>query len=67
MDALIGLIVVVIALAIYFLPWWIAHSRHKRNTASIAVLNCFLGWTAIGWVVALIWAMAYEPPEDRGS
>ena len=58
-----ALIVVVITLAIYLLPTWIALSRHKRNTASIAVLNVFLGWTAIGWVVALIWAVAHEPPE----
>ena len=60
-----ALIVVVITLAIYLLPTWIALSRHKRNTASIAVLNVFLGWTAIGWVVALIWAVAHEPPEGR--
>jgi hypothetical protein len=41
-------------LCIYFLPAYIA--RKKRNGTSIGLLNIFLGWTLIGWVVALVWA-----------
>jgi hypothetical protein len=41
----------------YFLPSLIALVRGKRDVAAIVVLNFFLGWTVIGWVVALVWAL----------
>ncbi|HUK26643.1 MAG TPA: superinfection immunity protein [Terriglobales bacterium] len=41
----------------YFLPSIIALARSKRDTLAIVLLNFFLGWTLIGWVVALIWAL----------
>jgi uncharacterized membrane protein YqaE (UPF0057 family) len=49
-----GIILIVVALFVYFLPAIIGGS--KRNGGAIFVLNLFLGWTFIGWVVALIWA-----------
>jgi len=54
------IVILLISLAIYFLPTIIASIRHKRNTGAIFVLNLFLGWTLIGWVVALTWAFTYE-------
>ena len=50
---------VVIALAIvliYFLPIFIG--RGKKHINGIAVLNLFLGWTVLGWVGAMIWAVS---------
>jgi hypothetical protein len=44
----------------YFLPSIIAGARSKRDLASIFVLNLLLGWTAIGWVIALIWALKVD-------
>lgn len=41
----------------YFLPTLIALIRGKRDLLSIGLLNFFLGWTVIGWVVAFIWAV----------
>jgi hypothetical protein len=46
----------------YFLPAIIAFARSKRDAVSILVLNFFLGWTAIGWVVALVWALKQDVP-----
>lgn len=43
---------------LYFLPAIIG--RHKRDAAGIFLLNLFLGWTVIGWVIALIWACMSE-------
>jgi len=46
-------------LLVYFLPSIIAHE--KRSFGGIFVLNLLLGWTVIGWFVALIWACTDEP------
>jgi len=63
-PALVGefigfLVLIVIAVPIYFLPCLVAGTKH-RNFAGIAVLNLFLGWTLVGWVAALIWALYRE-------
>ena len=46
----------------YFLPSIVAFARRKRDTAAIVLLNFFLGWTLIGWVVALVWAVKTDVP-----
>lgn len=46
------------AILLYFLPSIIG--RDKRDAAGIFLLNLFLGWTVIGWVIALIWAVSAE-------
>lgn len=48
-------------LAIYFLPWIVANHRRHHNQAALFGLNLFLGWTLIGWVVALVWALSQSP------
>jgi ABC-type glycerol-3-phosphate transport system permease component len=47
----------VLGVLMYFLPAYAASRRRHPNTAAIAVLNVFLGWTFIGWVIALVWAL----------
>ena len=44
---------------LYFLPTIVA--RDKRDAAGIMLLNLFLGWTVIGWFIALLWACTAEP------
>lgn len=46
----------------YFLPSIIALARHKRDLLSIFLLNLFLGWSIIGWIVALVWAAKNDAP-----
>ena len=46
----------------YFLPTIIALIKSKRDTLAIFLLNFFLGWTVIGWMVALIWAAKHDVP-----
>jgi hypothetical protein len=46
----------------YFLPSIIALLRSKRDTLAIFLLNFFLGWSVIGWIVALIWAAKNDVP-----
>lgn len=40
----------------YMLPWAIGASRGKSNAGAIGWLNLLLGWTMIGWIVALVMA-----------
>ncbi len=51
-----------VGFVIYFLPTIVALVRHKRNVVSILLLNLFLGWTLIGWIVALVWASTVDTP-----
>jgi hypothetical protein len=53
-----------LVLALYLLPWLIALQRGHPNAGSIAVIDIFLGWTFVGWVVAL--AMACSAIPDAG-
>ena len=50
-----------LCITIYLLPTGVAVIRKRTNTMAIFVLNFFLGWTLIGWVVSLIWAVATDP------
>ncbi|MCS7484057.1 superinfection immunity protein [Umezawaea endophytica] len=45
----------------YMLPWAVAATRRKSNSAAIGLLNFFAGWTAVGWLVALVLACTAEP------
>jgi len=47
---------------LYMLPTIIAAVQQRTNTGAIAALNVLLGWTFIGWVVALVWAMTKGKP-----
>jgi hypothetical protein len=48
---------VIFAVIFFFLPSIVAGTRHHRNREAICLLNLLLGWTFLGWVVALIWAV----------
>jgi len=55
-GALFGLIVGVL-LIIYFIPSFIAYSRKCPSSNAIFALNLLLGFSGIGWVVSLVWAL----------
>ena len=46
----------------YFLPTIVAFVRRKESAAGILILNFFLGWTVIGWIGALVWALSADAP-----
>lgn len=55
-DASTGFVITVIA--VYFVPTFVAIYRSHHQAAAIVIVNIFLGWTFLGWVVAL--AMAFS-------
>jgi len=57
MHLLILLLVLAVLCVPYFVPTIVAFSRHKTNRFAILAINFFLGWTAVGWIVALVLAL----------
>ncbi len=57
------IIMVIVGIVFYFIPSLIALLRGKKNLLAIIALNFFLGWSLIGWVVALVWSLSsdYKP------
>ena len=66
-DVWFSLFVLVMAVAIYFIPTMVALDRHVVNKWSVAVINVFLGWTLIGWVVALAMAVRTRTEQPAGG
>jgi len=58
-DLAAGMVVLaVIAILTYFIPTFIAGMRNHTSTLAIFVVNLAFGWSIVGWLVALIWALA---------
>ena len=55
--SLLEIMLIILLFALYFLPFLIASLRQHKNIFAILLLNLFLGWTGIGWVIALVWSV----------
>jgi hypothetical protein len=57
--------------AILFVPYWIptivAFHRKHPSKGGILGLNFFLGWTFIGWVLSLVWALSDNTTRAGGT
>jgi hypothetical protein len=53
---------IVALVALYLLPTLVALARRIPGVAAIAVINILLGWSFIGWVIALALAVRSVPP-----
>jgi hypothetical protein len=50
-------VIVLVLIVLYVLPSIIALCRGKENgTAGVVLVNIFLGWSLVGWVLAFVWA-----------
>lgn len=58
MDVLIGFFIIVL----YLLSGFVAILRGHHQWLAITVLDVLLGWTALGWVAALVWSLTAIPP-----
>ncbi len=57
-SAFPALLILAVALVIYFLPSFVAIGTPR--VVAILATNILLGWTGIGWAGALIWALAEQ-------
>lgn len=53
MESFVALLIIA-GIVVYFIPTISAATQDHRNVTAIFVLNLFLGWMLIGWVVALV-------------
>jgi hypothetical protein len=58
---ILGLIGLFIIGVIYFYPTIVAKRADHPNIGGIKALNLLLGWTFLGWVIAMVWAKSYQP------
>ena len=58
MDVIIWLFILMAIVGMYFIPTFIAFARETTNRWSVFVVNTFLGWSFLGWIVALAMAVA---------
>ncbi len=52
------LILSIVGFCVYFFPSYVAMDRGHPSKGGIIVINLFLGWTFLGWVIALAWAFS---------
>jgi hypothetical protein len=72
MDAVLKTLLVLFAGGLlYFLPAIAAYERRHRNAAAIFLVDLLLGWTVLGWIVALVWSftanVAAPPPRAMNA
>ena len=53
-------------LAVYLLPAALAHGRNCREAVWITTVNILLGWTVIGWLATLGWAVSGRVRKGNG-
>jgi Superinfection immunity protein len=60
-----GLILLIVlgglGFVVWLIPGFVAIMRHHHNCGAIWCLTMLLGWTFIGWVIALVWAFTNPP------
>ena len=61
-SVIVGLMFLLVGVVFYFLPSIIAGGRHHHNGGAIFIINLLLGWTLVGWAVALAWSFTSPPP-----
>ena len=65
MEAFWVAVVIIVAGMVYFAPVLIARGHPHR--AAIFVVNLFFGWTLMGWVGWLAWALIRPRRSEDGS
>jgi Superinfection immunity protein len=63
-DIIFGILITIVVVGLgggfYFLPTICANIRNHSHFGAIFCINLFLGWTLLGWLAAMIWAVC-EP------
>lgn len=52
-----NIIGIMILLGLYMLPFIIGAIRKVKGITLLFCIDFFLGWTIVGWIIALVWAI----------
>ena len=63
--SLIVTLLIGIVIFMYFLPAIIGFYRNKHNKLAIFALNTLVGWSVVGWVISLIWALSSDAKTSK--
>jgi len=63
--SLMLLLVILFVGFLYLLPSILTFTRKKDNKVAILLLNIFLGWSLIGWIISLVWAVSKDTPAQQ--
>jgi hypothetical protein len=55
-----GTFIILVLMFLYLVPTFIAAARHRQNRIMIFNVNLLIGWTLIGWIVALVWSLSRD-------
>lgn len=58
------LVLICLLLALIFLPTIVALRYNAENKTWIFLVNFIAGWTGLGWLVALFWALLEQYDVD---
>lgn len=62
MDEAKALSIIICVGLVYFLPTICSTSAGRKDSVQVFLTNLLLGWTFVGWCVALIWS--FRPQDD---
>lgn len=51
-------VVILLVIAAWSAPIWIAFQRRHSSAVAITLVCLIFGWTFIGWIIALVWALS---------
>ena len=57
-------VLLVLLLCVYLAPWCVAEGRALPSRNWVLAANLLLGWTVVGWIATLAWALRSEKPKS---
>ena len=55
--------IVLVFIVLYLLPSIIAIKKKHKDLIKILIINIFLGWTIVGWIISLVLAINMQNKE----
>lgn len=60
---LIMIVIVLVFIVLYLFPSVIAIKKKHKDLIKILIINIFLGWTIVGWIISLVLAINMQNKE----
>jgi cytochrome c biogenesis protein CcdA len=57
---LLFLVLGLVGFCLYIMPTIVAFTRKHRQRVPILVINFFLGWSVVAWVLTLAWSLSND-------